>query len=61
MGIEKEIQSLNKEVSKLSKEVSDISRQLVEMNNKLDKHIQFIETVYESLRNPIRRVKNWFS
>ena len=61
MGIEKEIQSLNKEVSKLSKEVSDISRQLVEMNSKLDKHIQLIETVNESLRNRIRRVKNWFS
>ena len=31
-----------------------------ELNDKLDRHISFIESVYRGLRNPIDRVKNWF-
>lgn len=41
-------------------EIKSLRRDMKELNDKLDRHISFIESVYRGLRNPIDRVKNWF-
>ena len=45
----------------LHKELSEIKHEIKKLNDKLDRHISFIETVYRGLRHPIDRVKDWFS
>mgnify|MGYP005690896413 FL=1 len=41
-------------------EIKSLRRDMKELNDKLDRHISFIESVYRWLRNTIDRVKNWF-
>ena len=42
-------------------EIKSLRNEMKELNKKLDNHITFIENVYKGLRNPIDRVKDWFS
>ena len=42
-------------------EIRSLRNEMKELNKKLDNHITFIENVYRGLRNPIDRVKDWFS
>ena len=47
-----EIKKLNNKIDKLQKSVDKLSETLY-------KHIKFIDSTYESLRNPIDAAKKW--
>jgi|TARA_B100000424_G_C22840760_1_gene448667 peptidoglycan hydrolase CwlO-like protein len=49
---EKEIEELNKKIDRLQKTVDKLSESLY-------KHIKFIDSTYENLRNPIDAAKKW--
>ena len=44
----------------LMNEMKTIRKEIKELDEKLDRHIAFIESVYRGLRHPIDRVKTWF-
>tara|TARA_Y100001970_G_scaffold274299_1_gene373805 strand:+ start:1077 stop:1241 length:165 start_codon:yes stop_codon:yes gene_type:complete len=44
----------------LMNELKTIRKEIKELDEKLDRHISFIESVYRGLRHPIDRVKTWF-
>ena len=44
----------------LMNELQTIRKEIKELDEKLDRHISFIESVYRGLRHPIDRVKDWF-
>ena len=44
----------------LMNELKTIRKEIKELDEKLDRHISFIESVYSGLRHPIDRVKTWF-
>tara|TARA_B100000614_G_scaffold6468_1_gene6104 strand:+ start:83 stop:247 length:165 start_codon:yes stop_codon:yes gene_type:complete len=44
----------------LMNELKTIRKEIKQLNEKLDNHINFIESVYRGLRHPIDRVKTWF-
>jgi len=48
----KEIEELNKKIDRLQKTVDKLSESLY-------KHIKFIDSTYENLRNPIDAAKKW--
>jgi chaperonin cofactor prefoldin len=50
---EKKIEVLEAKIDKLQKSVSRLEK-------KLSNHIEFIDKVYEPLRNPISKIKNFF-
>ena len=45
----------------LMNEMNSIRKEMKELNDKLDSHISFIESVYRGLRHPLDKVKGWFS
>jgi len=49
----KKIEVLEAKIDKLQKSVSRLEK-------KLSNHIEFIDKVYEPLRNPISKIKNFF-
>ena len=52
MANEKEIKKLNDKVDRLQKTIEDL-------NIKLSKHIKFIDSTYEGLKNPIEAARKW--
>ena len=52
MANEKEIKKLNEKIDKLQKTIE-------ELNVKLSKHIKFIDSTYEGLKNPIEAARKW--
>tara|TARA_A100001388_G_scaffold264805_1_gene236409 strand:+ start:354 stop:545 length:192 start_codon:yes stop_codon:yes gene_type:complete len=38
----------------------NIEEKIVTLNNKLEKHINFIDDTYEGLKNPIKMATNFF-
>ena len=52
MANEKEIKKLNEKIDKLQKAIE-------ELNVKLSKHIKFIDSTYEGLKNPIEAARKW--
>ena len=44
----------------LMNELKTIRKEIKELDEKLDRHISFIESVYRGLLHPIDRVKYWF-
>ena len=52
MANEKEIKKLNDKIDKLQKTIEDL-------NIKLSKHIKFIDSTYEGLKNPIEAARKW--
>ena len=52
MAIEKDIKKLNDKIDKLQKTIEDL-------NMKLSKHIKFIDSTYEGLKNPIEAARKW--
>ena len=50
---EKRIEALEVKIDKLQKSVTRLEK-------KLSDHIEFIDRVYEPLRNPISKIKNFF-
>ena len=52
MANEKDIKKLNDKIDKLQKTIEDL-------NIKLSKHIKFIDSTYEGLKNPIEAARKW--
>ena len=52
MANEKEIKKLNDKIDRLQKTLEDL-------NIKLRKHIKFIDSTYEGLKNPIEAARKW--
>ena len=52
MTNEKEIKKLNDKINRLQKTLEDL-------NSKLSKHIKFIDSTYEGLKNPIEAARKW--
>tara|TARA_Y100001937_G_scaffold117649_1_gene171166 strand:- start:458 stop:625 length:168 start_codon:yes stop_codon:yes gene_type:complete len=52
MAKEKDIKKLNDKIDKLQKTIEDL-------NMKLSKHIKFIDSTYEGLKNPIEAARKW--
>ena len=71
MELEKTIKILDDKINNLDVKINDLDDKLSDILillerdikpncNKMDKHINFIESVYRGLRHPIDRVKTWF-
>ena len=52
MTNEKEIKKLNDKIDRLQKTLEDL-------NSKLSKHIKFIDSTYEGLKNPMEAARKW--
>ena len=52
MANEKELKRLHDKIDKLQKTIEDL-------NIKLSKHIKFIDSTYEGLKNPIEAARRW--
>ena len=52
--IEDRIQELSNKIEKLQSSIDNL-------DEKLSDHIKFIDKVYEPLRNPISKIKNFFN
>ncbi len=44
----------------IEKKIDDLNNSIIELDKKLSEHIKFIDRVYEPLRNPISKIKNFF-
>tara|TARA_X000000950_G_scaffold91018_1_gene114538 strand:+ start:42 stop:224 length:183 start_codon:yes stop_codon:yes gene_type:complete len=44
----------------IEKKIDDLNKSIIELDKKLSEHIKFIDRVYEPLRNPISKIKNFF-
>ena len=53
--------NLSSEIKDLNKKVDDLQKSIDLLNKKLSDHIKFIDKVYEPLRNPISKIKNFFN
>ena len=53
--------NLSSEIKDLNKKIDDLQKSLDLLNKKLSDHIKFIDKVYEPLRNPISKIKNFFN
>ena len=51
--------SLDK-IEKLEAKIDRLQKSLSRLEKKLSDHIEFIDRVYEPLRNPISKIKNFF-
>ena len=51
----------NKEIQDLIKKIDDLQNDVRKLDNKLSEHIKFIDKVYEPLRSPISKIKNFFN
>jgi len=54
ISIKDKIEDLSGKVERLQNSIDDLDR-------KLSDHIKFIDKVYEPLRNPISKIKNFFN
>ena len=54
INIEEKIEDLFTKVERLQKSINNLDQ-------KLSDHIKFIDKVYEPLRNPISKIKNFFN
>tara|TARA_Y100000592_G_scaffold30950_1_gene49361 strand:- start:11855 stop:12022 length:168 start_codon:yes stop_codon:yes gene_type:complete len=52
MTTEKELKKLHDKIDRLQKTIEDL-------NIKLSKHIKFIDSTYEGLKNPIEAARRW--
>ena len=52
MANDKELKKLQEKINKLQKTIDDL-------NIKLSKHIRFIDSTYEGLKNPIEAARKW--
>ena len=51
----------NKEIEELVKKIDELQNDVRKLDNKLSEHIKFIDKVYEPLRSPISKIKNFFN
>jgi len=52
-------EKLLKDIELLNVKVNELQKSLDELNEKLGKHIEFIDKTYEGLRNPIDAAKRF--
>ena len=48
-----------KEIKKLNEKIDNLQKTIEELNVKLSKHIKFIDSTYEGLKNPIEAARKW--
>lgn len=53
--------NVNVKLKELEKKIDNLQTSLDQLNSTLHKHIDLIEKVYESLRSPISKIKNFFN
>ena len=51
----------HKEIEELIKKIDELQNDVRNLDNKLSEHIKFIDKVYEPLRSPISKIKNFFN
>ncbi len=49
------------ELKVLIEKVEELQKNIIKLDKKLSDHIKFIDKVYEPLRNPISKIKNFFN
>ena len=53
--------SIDEKIEDLSCKVERLQKSIDSLDQKLSDHIKFIDKVYEPLRNPISKIKNFFN
>ena len=53
--------SIDEKIENLSRKVERLQSSIENLDQKLSDHIKFIDKVYEPLRNPISKIKNFFN
>ena len=53
--------SIDEKLQELSNKVERLQKSIDVLDQKLSDHIKFIDKVYEPLRNPISKIKNFFN
>ena len=53
--------SIDEKLQELSNKVERLRKSIDVLDQKLSDHIKFIDKVYEPLRNPISKIKNFFN
>ena len=48
------------QIQRLEEKIDKLQRSISKLEKKLSSHIEFIDRVYEPLRNPISKIKNFF-
>ena len=51
--------SKDTELKKLQDKINRLQKTVDELNVKLSKHIKFIDSTYEGLKNPIEAARKW--
>tara|TARA_B100000886_G_C20214530_1_gene403812 strand:+ start:478 stop:651 length:174 start_codon:yes stop_codon:yes gene_type:complete len=51
---------LNDKIQKLEDKIDKLQKSMSRLERKLSSHIEFIDRVYEPLRSPISKIKNFF-
>jgi len=49
------------ELKKLQEKINRLQKTVDDLNDKLSKHIKFIDSTYDGLKNPIEGVKRFLS
>ena len=47
------------ELKKLQEKINKLQKTIDDLNSKLSKHIKFIDSTYEGLKNPIEAARKW--
>ena len=47
------------ELKKLQEKITKLQKTIDDLNIKLSKHIKFIDSTYEGLKNPIEAARKW--
>ena len=50
----------SQKIKVLEAKIDKLQRSITRLEKKLSNHIEFIDRVYEPLRNPISKIKNFF-
>ena len=48
-----------KEIEELNKKIDDLKKSVDKLSETLYKHIEFIDSTYEGLKNPIEAARKW--
>ncbi len=51
---------INYKIQKLEDKIDKLQKSMTRLERKLSSHIEFIDRVYEPLRSPISKIKNFF-
>mgnify|MGYP001166178106 CR=1 FL=1 len=51
---------INQKIQKLEDKIDKLQKSMTRLERKLSSHIEFIDRVYEPLRSPISKIKNFF-